>query len=486
MPDRFQNYIAGAWVDPSTEEYVASINPADNSDIIGEFPSSSPGDAASAISAADEAFKSWGKSSGVGRGGYLNAAATWLTANSEEFAQAITREAGKAILEARGEVGRAVAILQYYGAEGMNPVGDVVPSVDPNILLYSRRVPLGVVALITPWNFPLAIPLWKMAPALVYGNTIALKPASATPHVANLIAKMWEAVDLPAGVFNHVSGSGRNIGNELVGNVRTRAISFTGSTPVGRGIAVEAARQNKKYQLEMGGKNPVIVLEDANLEQAAEITVAGAMKYSGQKCTATSRAIVVSGVMQEFTDLVVAKTEALGIGAGSDPANVIMPLIDEDSRKNVVDSVGRAVSEGGNVLTGGEIASGGGLDNGHFVKPTVMNNVAPDSFIACEEVFGPVLGIIPASDVDDATFIANNVAYGLSAGIFTSNLNAALDFANNIEAGIVKVNGETAGVEPQVPFGGMKDSSSGSREQGKAAVEFFTEMKTIYIDRSAT
>ena len=486
MADRHQNYIGGVWVDPGTEEYMASVNPADTNDLIGEFAASGPPDAASAISAADEAFRSWGRMSAVVRGGYLTKAATWLEANAEEYAQAITRECGKAILESRGEVGRAVAILQYYGAEGMNPVGSVVPSINPQILLYTQRVPLGAVALITPWNFPLAIPLWKMSPALVYGNTIALKPASATPHVGTLIAKMWEAVDLPAGVFNLVTGAGGKVGNELVTNVRTRAISFTGSTPVGRGIAVEAARRNTRFQLEMGGKNPVVVLEDANMEQAAEITVSGAMKYSGQKCTATSRAIVVGDALKDFTDLVVEKTKALSIGPGADAANVVVPLIDASSRQNIVDSVKRAEEEGGNLLTGGGIPTGNGYDNGHFVQPTVMDNVKPDAFIACEEIFGPVLAIVPAESVEEATYIANNVVYGLSAAIFTSNLNAALDFANQIEAGIVKINGETAGVEPQVPFGGMKDSSSGSRGLGKAAIEFVTETKTVYVDRSAT
>lgn len=486
MPERFQNFIAGAWVDPSSGQYSKSINPASTDDVIGEFPRSPSADAAKAIEAAAEGFRQWGRMSAVARGGYLHKAANWLQQHAEEYAQAMTRENGKAIGEARGEVARCVAILQYYGAEGMNPVGDVVPSANPNLLLYSRRVPLGVVSLITPWNFPLAIPLWKMAPALVYGNTIVLKPATATPHMGVLLAKMWEAVDLPKGVFNLVTGSGGEIGNELITNTHTRAISFTGSTAVGRGIAVEAAKRNKKYQLELGGKNPVLVFEDADLEQAAEITVAGAMKYSGQKCTATSRAIVMSEVMEDFTGLVVDKVKALKIGPGAEAANTVMPVIDAPARDNVLSAVKRAVDEGATVLSGGKAPTTGGLDKGYFVEPTVLGNVRPDAFVACEEIFGPVLALIPASSPEDATYTANSVAYGLSASLFTKNLNAALDFVNNIEAGVVKINGETAGIEPQVPFGGMKDSSSGSREQGKAAIEFFTETKTIYIDRSAT
>ena len=486
MAQLFQNFIGGAWADGSSGKVIKSANPANREDIIGEFPASTKDDASRAIVAANGARKNWAGTSSLARGQFLIKAAAHLQSKSEDYAQAITRECGKSIIESRGEVGRAIALLQYYGVEGMNPVGSVVPSVNPNILLYTNRVPLGVVALVTPWNFPLAIPIWKMAPALVYGNTIVLKPASATPHIGALIARMWEAVDLPKGVFNLVTGSGGEVGNELITNPGVNAISFTGSSKVGHGIAIESARRNIRYQLEMGGKNPVIVLPDADLEQAAEITVSGAMKYSGQKCTATSRAIVVGGILEDFTSMVVDRVNKLKLGPGSDPASIVVPVIDEASRQNVVSAVKRGQEDGGIVLTGGGVPSGNGFDKGTFVQPAVLSKVRPDAFIACEEIFGPVLTIIPARDADEAIEIANSVPYGLSAGIFTRNLNSSLDFANRIEAGIVKVNGETAGVEPQVPFGGMKASSSGSREQGKAAIEFFTETKTIYVDRSRT
>ena len=486
MADRFQNYIGGKWVDPSSEKFRNSSNPANHADIIGEFPASSSNDADAAVAAAHQASPGWKKTSAVARGSYLLKAASWLQAHSEEYAQAMTRENGKAILEARGEIGRCVAILQYYGVEGMHPVGEVVPSVNPNVLLYTQRVPLGVVGMITPWNFPIAIPLWKMCPALVYGNTIVLKPATTTPHMGVLIAKMWEAVGLPAGVFNLVIGSGGEVGNAIVMSEHTRAISFTGSGAVGHGIAVECAKRNKKYQLEMGGKNPVIVMPDADLEQAAEITVSGAMKYSGQKCTATSRAIVVGGVMKDFSALVARKANALTVGAGSDPKSVVVPVIDDSSRKNILSAIRKGQEQGGQVIAGGGVPKGPAYSNGNFVQPTVLDNVRPDAYVACEEIFGPVLSLIPAGSADEAIGIANQVVYGLSAGIFTKNLNSVLDFANRIEAGIVKINGETAGVEPQVPFGGMKDSSSGSREQGRAALDFFTDIKTIYVDRSAS
>lgn len=486
MAQTFQNFIAGAWSDAKSGETMTSVNPANLSEVVAEVQKSGPDDAKDAIGAADSAKTQWGSASGLTRGSYLMKAASYLEQNAEEFAQAITQEVGKAILEARGEVGRAVALLQYYGVDASNPVGAVVPSVNPNILLYTNRVPLGVISLITPWNFPLAIPIWKMAPAMAYGNTIVLKPASTAPYLGTLIAKMWEAVDLPKGVFNLVTGSGGSIGDELISNPGVNAVSFTGSTRVGHGIAVASATRGNRYQLEMGGKNPVVVLPDADLEQAATITVSGAMKYSGQKCTATSRAIVVGGMMEEFTSLVVEKTKALKIGPGSDPDAIVVPVIDQASKDNIKAAVEQGVKDGGNVLTGGGVPSGNGFDNGTFVEPTVITKVAPDAFVACEEIFGPVLSLIPARDYEDALQIANSVEYGLSAGIFTRNLNSAMDFANRIEAGVVKINGETAGLEPQVPFGGMKSSSSGNREQGKAAIEFFTQTKTIYMDRSAT
>ncbi|MBG82122.1 MAG: aldehyde dehydrogenase family protein [Chloroflexi bacterium] len=486
MVERYQNYVNGAWTDGSSGQVSTSNNPADLTDCVGEFQASTSADANTAISAAYDKKDGWRRTSGLSRGGYLLKAASYLEGNLEEYAQAITREAGKSIVESRGEVGRAIALLQYYGVEGSNPVGEVVPSVNPEILLYTNRMPLGVISLITPWNFPLAIPIWKMAPALVYGNTIVLKPASATPYVATLIARMWEEVDLPNGVFNLVTGSGGAVGNELITNSKVAAISFTGSTRIGMNIAGESAKRHKRYQLEMGGKNPVIVLPDADLEQAAEITVSGAMKYSGQKCTATSRAIVVGNVIEDFTNLVVEKTEALKIGPGSDPESVVVPVIDQASQENISEMIKRGLADGGVVLTGGEIPSGDIYKKGTFVEPTVINNLDSDSYVACEEIFGPVLSILPATDADEALDIANSVEYGLSAGIFTKNLNSVLDFADKIEAGVVKINGETAGLEPQVPFGGMKASSSGDREQGKAAIEFFTQTKTIYVDRSAT
>ncbi len=486
MPETYKNYVNGVWIDSNSKETISSINPANSDDVLGYFQSSTIEDADKGIDSAYLAKKSWENTSQVERGNYLLKAAKYLEENSEKFAQAITRECGKAILESRGEVGRAIVLLQYYGIEGSNPIGDVVPSVNPKILLYTKKIPLGVVSLITPWNFPLAIPVWKMAPALVYGNTVVLKPASTTPLIATLIAEMWDYVKLPKGVFNLIVGSGGTVGERLINNPKVNAVSFTGSTNTGKDIAVKSAQNGNKFQLEMGGKNPVIVLPDADLNQAAEITISGAMKYSGQKCTATSRVIVVGDILEKFTELLVEKTKSLNIGPGKDEKSIIVPVIDKSSLNNIDSMIKKAIKDGAKLIHGGNKINGEIFDKGNFIEPTILSDVEHDSFIACEEVFGPVLSIISAQDYDEAIKIANSVEYGLSASIFTKNLNNSMDFAEEIEAGVIKINGETAGLEPQVPFGGLKSSSSGNREQGKAAIEFFTSTKTIYVDRSAT
>ena len=485
MTEEFKNYINNKWVDPITEKYFESTNPADETEVLGKFASSGAQDANLAINSAYDSFNSWSKMSQIQRGDFLYKASSWLEKNSERYAEAITKECGKSIAEAQGEGGRSVALLRYYAAQGADPVGNVVPSVNANILLYTTRVPLGVVGLITPWNFPLAIPIWKMAPAIVFGNTIVHKPASSTPLLGSMIAEIWEAAGLPEGVYNLVTGSGSELGDAIIDHPYTYALSFTGSTYVGQNVAVKCAKNGMKYQLEMGGKNPVIVMPDANLEQAAETTLSGAMKYSGQKCTATSRAIISDQIKDEFTKILISKIESMKVGIGMDPNNIVVPVIDKKSLSNISQKIDQAKSEKSNLLFGGNILNDGDFKKGNFVEPTLFSDVDPNSMIATEEIFGPVLALINTQSYGDAIKIANQTSYGLSAGIFTSNLNLAMEFANNINAGIVKINGETAGLEPQVPFGGMKESSSGAREQGKAAIEFFTQSKTIYVERSA-
>jgi len=362
-------------------------------------------------------------------------------------------------------------------------VGEVIPSVNPRTLIYTTRVPLGVVSVITPWNFPIAIPIWKIAPALVYGNTVVFKPASATPHCGVLIARLFEQAGLPAGVLNLVTGSGRPMGEELAKNPRIHGVTFTGSNVVGRRIAGWAAERGVKFQLEMGGKNPVIVLPDCDLEQAATLTMRGAFGYAGQKCTATSRAIVLGGVYEAFSERLLEKVRALKIGSGAEEATFVPPVVSAEQHESILSIIERGKAQA-RLLCGGGAPAGEAYAHGYFIEPTVFGEVRPESELAQEEIFGPVLSLMRAGDLDEALALANGVAYGLSASIFTRDLNAVLDYAGRIEAGVVKVNGETAGIEPQAPFGGMKASSSHSREQGRAAMEFFTAVKTVYVDRA--
>jgi acyl-CoA reductase-like NAD-dependent aldehyde dehydrogenase len=482
MAERFGNFINGAWVEAGGKATFPSINPADTRDNIGEFAASEVEDARTAIHAAHTALPQWRALSGWARGEYLRKAADILESRLEEVAQAMVRENGKTIGEARGETARGVALLRFYAAEGVRSLGDVIPSANPRTFIYTTRVPLGVVGVITPWNFPVAIPIWKVAPALIFGNTVVLKPASLTPHCAVLIAGVFEKAGLPRGVFNLVTGGGRALGEELVKHPGIHGVTFTGSNSVGRRIAVWAAERGLKFQLEMGGKNPVIVLPDCDLEQAASLTLRGAFGYAGQKCTATSRAIVLDQIYDAFCAKLVEKTRALKIGPGKEESTFLPPVASEDQQRNILESIATGKADA-KILCGGGVPPGEAFRNGYYLEPTIFGDVAQGSRLAQEEIFGPVLALMRARDFDEAIRLANDTRYGLSASVFTRDLNAVQEFAGRIEAGVVKVNSETAGIEPQVPFGGMKESSSHSREQGRAALEFFTSIKSVYIDR---
>jgi alpha-ketoglutaric semialdehyde dehydrogenase len=479
----FGNYIGGRWTETPAGGGFVSSNPADNRDIIGEFASSTVEDARCAIDAAHGAFEKWRGLSAWTRGEYLRKAADILEGRLEDVARAMVRENGKTIAEARGETGRGVALLRYYAAEGVRSVGEVIPSVNPRTMIYTTRVPLGVVSLITPWNFPVAIPLWKMAPALVYGNTVVLKPASATPHCAVLVTKLLEEAGIPPGVVNLVTGGGSAIGEELVVNPKVHGVSFTGSNAIGRRIAGWTAARGVKFQLEMGGKNPVIVMPDCRMDQAVNLTLRGAFGYAGQKCTATSRAIVVESVYDEFCAKLVAGARLMKVGPGIDESTFVPPVVSREQQESILSAIEQGKSEA-RLLTGGGVPAGEAFDRGFYVEPTIFADVAPKSQLAREEIFGPVLAVMRARDLDEAIRVANDARYGLSASIFTQDLNAVQEYCGRIEAGVVKVNSETAGLEPQVPFGGMKESSSHSREQGRAALDFFTSIKTVYIDRA--
>ncbi len=483
MADLFQNFVGGAFV-LSQSGTFRRVNPADEGDVIGDFPDSGGRDVEAAVAAAKGALPAWRKLSPDARSKFLFRAADILERRKAEVAAALTREEGKSLAESLGETGRGVVLLRYYAGEGLRVGGDVIPSANPDLLLFTERVPLGVVALITPWNFPVAIPFWKAAPALIYGNTVVLKPSEMSPVTAHMMAEVFDEAALPAGVLNLVHGRGATAGAALVSHPDVAGVSFTGSARTGKSIAAVCVERGAKYQLEMGGKNPAVVLADADMAQAVELVVQGAMKSAGEKCTATSRAIVIESVADEFTARVVERVKSLKIGPGTDPSCYLGPVISGDAKERVLSFIAAAIEHGATVLTGGTAPNDPALASGHYVLPTVITNVVPDSPIAQEEVFGPVLTILRVPDFDAALAVANGVAYGLSASLFTRDLGNALRFAREMDAGLVRVNGETAGVEPQAPFGGMKGSSSWSREQGQAAKDFYTQIKTISLEKA--
>ncbi|HUG53855.1 MAG TPA: aldehyde dehydrogenase family protein [Vicinamibacteria bacterium] len=482
MSRTYLNYIGGEWRAAENSATSPDVNPARTDEVVAVFPSAGAEDAARAAEAAARAYPGWSRTPMPKRGEILLKAAALLEQRLDEVAEALTREEGKTLAESKGEVARGVSLFRYYAGEAMQPTGEMYPSASPATVLWAERVPLGPVALITPWNFPVAIPTWKLAPALAFGNTVVLKPAELTPLTAWHLADVLEKAGLPAGVFNLVVGRGSRVGQALVESPHVKAISFTGSNTVGTRLATQCVERGVKYQLEMGGKNPVIVLEDADLDKAVDLTIAGAMLSAGQKCTATSRVIVHHGVAAGFRDRLAARAAALKVGDGMKADTYMGPLVSADAEKTVLDYIEVGKAEGARLLTGGTKLRGEGYDRGFFVAPTVFDNVRPDMRIAQEEIFGPVVGVMEAKGFEEAVALANQTRFGLSASVVTRDLGLAMRFVREIEAGIVHVNSQTAGAEPQVPFGGFKQSSSGTREQGKAAREFFTQVKTVYLD----
>ncbi|MBQ0139207.1 MAG: aldehyde dehydrogenase family protein [Kurthia sp.] len=479
MSETFKNYINGEWVASQSGSLIESINPA-NKQVMGSVQASTKEEAIQALQAAEQAKNEWKKIGQFQRGQYLYKVAANLEANLQDIAQSLTDEMGKTLPEAIGETQRGIAILKYYAAEGSRSDGDVIPASDKDALMFTKRAPLGVVGVITPWNFPVAIPIWKIAPALVYGNTIVFKPASEAVVTAAKVAKCFSDSGIPKGVFNFVTGSGSVVGNEIVNSTYLNAITFTGSSHTGKMIAEAAAKNQIKYQLEMGGKNPVIVLDDANLDNSVEAVLSGAFKSTGQKCTASSRVIVQAGIYEEFKAKLVEETKKITVGDGSDSQTWMGPCASEGQYNTVLEYIEIAKNEGATLLQGGNSLQSEQLP-GFYVEPTIFDEVDSSMRIAQEEVFGPVIALIKVDTVQQAIEVANDVEFGLSASIFTKNIGVALTFIEDMEAGLVRVNAESAGVEFQAPFGGMKGSSSGSREQGEAAKEFYTSVKTIFI-----
>lgn len=478
--NRFLNYINGEWVASDTNEVMTNRNPANTDDVVGQVQKSSREDLNKAVASAKAAKKEWNNLSGAARGQYLFKAADILESRQEEVAECMTREMGKTYPEAKGETARGAAILRYYAGEGMRKVGDVIPSSDSEALMFTTRAPLGVVGVITPWNFPVAIPVWKTAPALIYGNAVVLKPASEAAVTCGKIIECLQEAGIPAGVINMVTGPGSVIGQGLAEHPDVNGITFTGSNTVGKNIGQTALARGAKYQLEMGGKNPVIVASDADLDLAVDATISGGLKSTGQKCTATSRVIVQSDVYEKFKEKLVAKVKEISVGDGMKNGVWMGPSVSESQLDTVLSYIEKGKQEG-TLLCGGEKLSGEEYDKGYFVAPTVFDDITTDATIAQEEIFGPVLALMKVDNLEEAIELANDVEYGLSASIFTTNIQKMLSFIDDMDAGLVRINAESAGVELQAPFGGMKQSSSHSREQGEAAKEFFTDIKTVFV-----
>ncbi len=472
------NYVGGAWVPSASGETYTRVNPMRPSETVGEFSSSGEADADAAVAAATAAFASWAASPLAVRGRYLNAAAAALEARGEEIARDMSIEMGKPLREARGETARASQILRYAASEAFRPVGEHFEQSATGAQVSTRRRPVGVVALITPWNFPIAIPVWKLAPALIYGNTVVLKLAYEAPQTGLHIAEAFAEAELPAGVLNILTGRGSTVGAALVRDPRVRAISFTGSVATGHGVRDEATKTGKRVQLELGGHNPMIVMADAELGRAVEAAYAGAFWSAGQKCTATRRIYVQAPVYDAFRDGLLARIDRGRVGDPLDPDVEVGPLVNESQFDEIVEAIERGKRDGGTVLAGGERAD----PDGFLIPPTVFEGVADDAFLSCEEVFGPVTSLYRFDDFDEALQRANAVEFGLSTAVFTSNLGTATRFQNEAQAGLIHVNSQTAGAEVHVPFGGIKSSGFGPHEQGRAAIEFYTELVTVYVD----
>ena len=481
----YQNYIGGEWIDSTSGQTYPVANPAHTGQVVGNFQSSLPQDAENAVAAAHDATKVWGIMPAPQRGAILFKALEIMGRRADEMARAITIEEGKPIADAMGEVKRAMNIIEYAAGEGRRLFGYTTPSELPDTVAYTMKRPLGVVALITPWNFPLAIPAWKLAPCLIAGNTVVYKPASSTPLSAVNLVEIFQEAGLPPGVLNLITGPGGSVGNTLVEDPRVGGISFTGSTPVGTAITARASELLKKVQCEMGGKNAAIILNDADLDKAVPGVVQGAFGSTGQRCTATSRAIVEDGIYDDFMDELLKQTTALTIGDGLDETKDVAPLSSKNQLDTVLEYIGIGTEEGARLTFGGHQLQDGEFADGYYVEPTIFTDVKPDMRIAQEEIFGPVLSVFKASDITDAVNISNSVEFGLSSSVYTKDLTQAYQYINTAHTGMVHVNAPTLGGEVHLPFGGLGSSGIGQREQGTEGFDFFSETITVYIDHSA-
>lgn len=482
----YQNFIGGEWTGSQTGKTFQTTNPADTRDVVAQYPSSGQPDTAAAIQAAEAALAGWSGLTSVARGRVLSKASQILETRKAELAEILTREEGKTLAESTGEVQRAIDIFRFFGGLSYTLGGQTIPHDLPGNLLYTVRQPLGVVALVTPWNFPIAIPAWKMAPALVAGNAVIIKPASQAPAMTLELARALSEAGLPKGVLNVVIGEGRAVGGELATNSAVKALSFTGSYSVGNQVYQQLAARMARAQMEMGGKNPTIVLADADLDLAARLVAIAGFGLTGQACTATSRVIVERSVADALAAKLVEKAKAIVVGNGLKQGVTMGPAVSRQQLEGNLGFVEGAVKEGAKVLHGGGRLTEGELAHGHFMQPTLLGGVSPKMRIACEEVFGPVVALMPVENFDEAMKVANGVDVGLSASIVTRDLKKAMTYAERIEAGVVKINQISTGLALQAPFGGVKKSSTDSfKEQGAGAVDFYTRVKTVYLDYSA-
>lgn len=472
--------INGEWVESSTGETFDDINPA-TLERIGRIHKASDDDVKSAVDSAEDSFESWSSTPAPQRAKILFRAARMLEEKKEELSRLMTVEMGKVLKEARGDVQEAIDIAYYAAGEGRRLFGETTPSELPEKFCMTIRRPIGVVGLITPWNFPMAIPAWKIMPALIAGNTLVLKPASDTPIMSIELVKLLEKAGLPKGVLNLVAGEGSKVGGAIIHNRKIRAISFTGSLETGKWIMGEAGKDMKKVSLELGGKNPIIVMDDANLDLAIDGVIWGAFGTTGQRCTAASRVIVHEKILPVFQKKLVERTKKLRLGNGLDDDVDVGPVINNLQLQKIAKYIEIGKNEGARLSLGGKTAK---PLPGYFFEPTVFTDVAPDMRIAKEEIFGPVVSLLSAADLDDAIRIANSVEYGLSSSIYTENMKNAFKTIEKIEAGITYINASTIGAEIHLPFGGVKSTGNGTREGGTTAIEEFTEIKTVYVDYS--
>src|SRR5690348_16422870 len=480
----YKNLIGGEWVESRSGRTFENQNPANTKDVIGIFPRSNQDDVNDAVEAAKKAFERWRLTPAPRRGEIIYRCAQILQERKEDFARDMTREMGKVLKETRGDVQEAIDTAYYMAGEGRRLDGHTVPSELPNKFAMAVRVPLGVIGMITPWNFPMAIPSWKIFPAIIAGNTCVIKPAEDTPLSSlNLVRALMDA-GLPPGVVNIVHGYGPEAGAPMLDHPDVRAISFTGSSEVGRVVGEAAARNFKPCSLEMGGKNAIIVLNDANVDLAIDGALWGAFGTTGQRCTAASRVIVQKGVYDQFADKFVSRAKALKVGPGIDEQNEMGPQINQQQIETTRKYVDIGKGEGAKLLAGGNRLTSSGLGDGYFFEPTIFGDAHGNMRIAQEEIFGPVVSMIPADSLEDALEISNNVAYGLSSAVYTRDVNRAFKAMRDLQTGITYINAPTIGAEVHLPFGGTKATGNGHREGGIGAIDFYTQWKAIYVDYS--